>query len=97
MVDVIVGCISAGALALFMEHVVFRRPSPDELHRRKQAIAEKRRVLERDRQEWGRSLRSRQEWGRSLRSERSGVLATAEIARIDRALLQLADEEGRLR
>lgn len=63
------------------------RRDPESLERRRQAFAERRRILERDREEWWRSLRSEAD-------VQAKHAVTHKLAEIDAALLALAKEEA---
>lgn len=88
MIEAIVGCAAAGALALFLERVVHRAPVQTEaLDPRYAALAEKRRILERDRSEWAVTFKIEGVTATDLKR------ATRNMARIDAQLLALAEEQ----
>jgi hypothetical protein len=89
MVSVSVGLVCLTAIVLASLRFA-EKTDPDGEQSRSRVIAEKRRILERDRAEWSACLRPS---SGMTKSQKEG--ATTEISRIDKQLLALADEEGR--
>jgi hypothetical protein len=88
ILETVVGVASAGGLVLLIERMAFRsKPSTKQ---RRLAIAEKRRILERDRSEWYGMLSNNNV------NVVHRVTATKSISIIDDKLMALADEEGKL-